>query len=347
MILPDHIRLSAWPENDLREVLTVKNYSRVSVLVDENTKNQCYPRLKQSLPAHQVITIPAGEQYKTIETCMQVWKAMTDQQLDRHSVLIVVGGGVAGDLGGFCASTFKRGIDFILIPTTLLAMADASIGGKVGVDLGYYKNQIGVFREPAYTILSTVFLNTLPEKELRSGFAEVIKHALISDKPLWDIIRVKSWKSQEWNSLVQHSATLKWRVVQHDPHEKGLRKILNAGHTIGHAIETHFLAKGQPVLHGEAIAAGLICESKIAAQKGLITRQDMQETSSYLLSVFGKLSLPEHPEEIAKLCYQDKKNKDNRVLMALLDGIGRARWDVEASMAEMVDSLTYYSSLHT
>ncbi|MCK6616231.1 MAG: 3-dehydroquinate synthase [Cyclobacteriaceae bacterium] len=347
MMLPDHIRVSAWPENDLSEFLVKRKYAQLAVLTDENTKTHCYPRVKDSLPQHRVITIPAGEQAKTIETCMHVWHAMTDQALDRHSVLIIIGGGVAGDLGGFCASTFKRGIDFILIPTTLLAMADASVGGKVGVDFGYYKNQIGVFREPVLTILSTVFLNTLPERELRSGFAEVIKHALISDKPLWDVIRGKPWQTQEWSRLVQHSATLKWQVVEQDPHEKGLRKILNAGHTIGHAVETYYLAKGQPLLHGEAVAAGLICESKIAAQKGLITVQEVQEISTYLLAAFGKLNLPERPEEIAQLCYQDKKNKDNKVLMALLNGIGRARWDVEVSMAEMVDSLTYYGSLHT
>lgn len=347
MRLPDHIRISSRPEDDLRELLAKKNYSRVSVLVDENTKTCCYPRLKNQLPVHQLIEIPAGESKKTIETCVQVWQAMTEQQLDRHSALIVVGGGIAGDLGGFCAATFKRGIDFILVPTTLLAMADASIGGKVGVDFGFYKNQVGIFREPAFTLISPVFLGSLPENELRSGFAEVVKHALISDKTLWDILRSKHWKANEWNSLVHHSATLKWLVVQQDPLEKGVRKILNAGHTIGHAIETWFLAKNQPVLHGEAIAAGLICESRIAFKKNLITAQELQEITSYLTSVYGNLNLSEPAGEIVKLCYHDKKNKGNSVLMALLGGIGRAHWDVAVSMDEMVDSLTYYGSLHT
>ncbi|MDL5050203.1 3-dehydroquinate synthase family protein [Oscillatoria amoena NRMC-F 0135] len=235
----------------------------------------------------------------------------------------------------------------MLVPTTLLAMADASIGGKLGVDFGFYKNQIGVFREPVLTLISDSFLNTLPEKELRSGFAEVIKHALISDASLWDLIRNKPWKTNEWNSLVGRSALLKWRVVQQDPQEKGMRKILNAGHTIGHAIETWFLADHNTILHGEAIAAGLICESKIACSKNLLTERELNDISRYLITVYGKLQLPDQAHEIVQLCYQDKKNKDNTVLMALLDGIGRARWDVEVSMDEMADSLTYYGSLHT
>jgi 3-dehydroquinate synthase len=347
MRLPDHIRISAWPESDLQEFLAKKNYSRISVLVDENTRSYCYPRLKDHLPPHSLIEIPAGEASKTIETCLVVWKAMTEHQLDRHSLLIIVGGGMAGDLGGFCASTYKRGIDFILVPTTLLAMADASIGGKVGVDFGFYKNHIGTFREPAFTLLSEVFLKTLPETELRSGFAEVVKHALISDKSLWDIIRSRPWNTSEWSILIGHSAALKWQVVQQDPIEKGLRKILNAGHTIGHAIETCYLASGWPILHGEAVAAGLVCESWIACKKNLITSTNLEEITNYLLTTFGQLVLPAPYHKIVQLCYQDKKNKDNKVLMALIEGIGRARWDVEVSMDEMVDSLAYYGSLHT
>ncbi|MFN3841256.1 MAG: 3-dehydroquinate synthase [Cyclobacteriaceae bacterium] len=347
MMLPDHIRISAWPENDLVEFITKKRYSQSCVLADTNTVIHCYPRLKPVLPAHKVIQIPAGESGKTIETCTQVWKALTDQKLDRHSVLIIIGGGVAGDLGGFCASTFKRGIDFILVPTTLLAMADASIGGKLGVDFGFYKNQLGVFREPVMNLISTSFLSTLPADELRSGFAEVVKHALISDAALWDLIRTKPWKNHDWDNLVRHSAALKYQVVQQDPLEKGIRKILNAGHTIGHAIETWFLTRQKPVLHGEAIAAGLICESFIAWKKNMLSQRELNEITGLLLPVFGKLNLPRQYEEIAGLCYQDKKNKGNTILMALLNGIGRARWDVEVSMDEMVDSLTYYGSLHT
>lgn len=347
MMLPDHIRISAWPENDLRYFLDQKKYSRVSLLADENTITCCYPRLKEHLPPHTIIQIPAGESAKTIETCTLVWKALTEQQFDRHSALIILGGGVAGDLGGFCASTFKRGIDFILLPTTLLAQADASIGGKLGVDFGFYKNQIGVFREPTLNLISTVFLDTLPERELRSGYAEVVKHALISDAALWDMIRNKLWKTNDWSSLVSHSAALKWRVVQQDPLEKGIRKMLNAGHTIGHAIESWFLTKGQPILHGEAIAAGLICESRISFKKNMLTDDELINIKDYLLPVFDKLDLPPQAKEVAELCYQDKKNKGNKVLMALLDGIGRARWDVEVSMDEMVDSLAYYCSLHT
>ena len=168
-----------------------KAYSKVGVLVDENTLTHCYPLLKQHLPDHFIIKTRSGEEEKNLATCSAIWQAMTDKTMDRHACLIVLGGGVLGDMGGFCASTYKRGIDFVLVPTTLLAQADASIGGKLGIDFNHYKNHIGVFRHPALTLLHSGFLKTLSEPELRSGFAEIIKHSLIADKALWEEISVK------------------------------------------------------------------------------------------------------------------------------------------------------------
>lgn len=347
MMLPENIRITAYPGNELRQFIAARKYSRVAVLADENTARFCYPVVADSLPNHSVIKIPAGEQHKTLQTCTGVWQAMTDQQLDRHAVLVVIGGGVAGDLGGFCAATYKRGIDFILLPTTLLAQADASIGGKLGIDFGYYKNHLGIFREPALNLISPGFLNTLPPHELRSGFAEIIKHALISDAALWELIRSKPWQQQDWERLVSHSAGFKADIVKQDPHEKGLRKILNAGHTIGHAIESWFLANKAPILHGEAVAAGLICEAWIAYKRHSLREEELNSITTCILPAFGKLSLAGDLSEIAKLCLQDKKNKDNTILMALLDRIGRARWDVTVMPDEIVDSLTYYRSLYT
>src|SRR5690606_28082281 len=233
-------------------------YSRVVVLVDEHTKALCYPRIAAGLPAHDVIVIPPGEEQKTIDTCVTIWDQMTALHLDRHAVVIVLGGGVLGDMGGFCAATYKRGIDFVLVPTTLLSLVDASIGGKLGIDFNNFKNHIGVFQLPALILLHDGFLATLTENELRSGYGEVVKHTLISDAAMWQRISRRTLAEQDWAALIHHSVTFKADVVTEDPREKGRRKILNAGHTVGHALESYFISSGRRILHGEAIAAGLV-----------------------------------------------------------------------------------------
>lgn len=347
-MLPEHIILSSRPGLDLQKFLLLKKYSGIAVLADENTVKHCYPTVKDYLPTHTLIQVKSGEEFKDLETCSVIWQEMTRAMLDRHSVLIILGGGVLGDMGGFCATTYKRGIDFILIPTTLLAQADASIGGKLGIDFQHFKNQIGTFHEPALTILHSGFLNTLAEQELRSGFAEVIKHALISDKALWNEIRSKDLKSQSWDDLLRKSAEFKYSIIQQDPHEKGLRKILNAGHTLGHALESFFLANDHKILHGEAIAAGLIAEAYLASKHQLLDDPSLNQITTYVFKIFGKLPLQENQlKEIARLCLQDKKNKGNSILCVLLNGIGRASWDKEISLGEIEDSLSFYRSLQT
>jgi 3-dehydroquinate synthase len=347
-MLSQNIVLTQNPGPDLQHFLSEKKYSHIAVLLDENTTTFCYSLLKNYLPAHTLIKIQSGEESKTIQSCTIIWQAMTDAKLDRHSALIIIGGGVLGDMGGFCAATYKRGIDFITVPTTLLAQADASVGGKLGIDFNHFKNHIGVFKEPALNLIYSGFLKTLPYNELRSGFAEVIKHALISDKDLWNQIRSKELKDQPWRELVPKSVEFKCSVVSEDPHEKGLRKILNAGHTVGHAIETYFLGKGDKILHGEAIAAGLIAEAHLAVKRKLLDAASLEEIQSYTLKIFGKLNIPENDlKEIAALCLQDKKNKGNRVLCVLPDGIGRAKYDVEISLDEIEECLAYYRLLQT
>lgn len=341
-----NIQLTQNPGPDLQKFLSEKKYSGIAVLTDENTVALCYSLVKDYLPAHTLIKVPGGEEAKTLPTCSIIWQAMTDAQLDRHAVLIIIGGGVLGDMGGFCAATYKRGIDFINLPTTLLAQADASIGGKLGIDFNHFKNHIGIFQEPALNLIYSGFLKTLSERELRSGFAEVIKHTLISDKKLWDEIRSKELKAQDWSTLVPKSVEFKSSVVREDPHEKGLRKILNTGHTVGHAIESYFLAKGNRILHGEAIAAGLIAEAYLGVKKGLLDEAGLKEIKDYILKVYGKLQIGKNQiPKIASLCLQDKKNKGNKVLCVLPDGIGRAKYDVEVSLGEIEDCLAYYSSL--
>ncbi len=347
-MLPETIRITSSPGPDLQRFLSKKNYSSVMVLTDENTHQYCYPLIKENLPPHTLLQVGSGEENKSLETCSSIWQAMTDANLDRHSVLIIVGGGVLGDMGGFCASTYKRGIDFILIPTTLLAQADASIGGKLGIDFNHFKNHIGVFKEPVLNLLHSGFLKTLPFSELRSGFAEILKHALISDKALWTEIISKGIADQPWDELLTKSAEFKYSVIQQDPTERGIRKILNAGHTIGHALESFYLAKGNKILHGEAIAAGLIAEAYLAVNLTLLNEEDLKIIATYIIREFGKLDVQQTEiKEIAKLCLQDKKNKGNSVLSALLDGIGKAKWDVEISLAEIEKCLSFYRLVQT
>ena len=343
--MTDNILFSADPGPDLKKFLEGKNYSKIAVLTDNNTALCCYPKLQQILPPHQKIEIASGEEHKTISTCEAIWTKMTDQEMDRHSVLIVIGGGVLGDMGGFCAATYKRGIDFILIPTTLLSQVDASIGGKLGIDFKHFKNHIGVFQTPVFTLLHSGFLNTLPEAEKRSGFAEVIKHALVADPHMWKEIQKKSIHDQPWDLLLKHSVDVKLKVVTQDPYEKGLRKILNAGHTIGHAIETYLLNANRKILHGEAVAVGLVCEGFLACEKGMLSQQAFEEIHQYILTVFGKVKFESGEEEaIAKLTTQDKKNKANKILCVLLEGIGKARWDCEVKPEEVKRALAFYRS---
>lgn len=343
--MTDNILFSSDPGSDLKEFLQQKSYSKTAVLTDEHTGKHCYPRLKDVLPVHEKIEIPSGEEHKNIATCEAIWEKMTDWEMDRHSVLIIVGGGVLGDMGGFCAATYKRGIDFILIPTTLLSQVDASIGGKLGVDFRHFKNHIGVFKTPAFTLLHSGFLSTLPEAEVRSGFAEVIKHALISDAAAWTQIQNHSLSDQPWEMLLPHSVNVKLKVVMADPYEKGLRKTLNAGHTIGHAVETFLLQENRKILHGEAVAVGLVCEAFLARERNMLTQEELEGIHRYILRIFGKVQLDTGDDEaIAKLTSQDKKNKGNKILCVLLDGIGSARWDCEIRQEEVKRALAFYRS---
>jgi len=322
-----------------------KSYSSVAVLADPNTAQYCYPVVKASLPPHTLITIPAGEENKNLSTCQIVWENLTTLKADRHSMLLILGGGVLGDLGGFCAATYKRGIDFVLMPTTLLAQVDASVGGKLGIDFQNYKNHIGVFCNPVTTLICPDFLKSLPERELRSGFAEIIKHCLISDSGMWDMLRKKSLADQDWNILIRHSVAFKKMVVENDPKESGLRKILNFGHTVGHAVESYFLDSGNRIFHGEAIAIGMHCESYIAWKKNLLSKDELDEISAYLKLVYAKVDLPSVRKPILDLMSQDKKNKGNKILMALTKGIGEAVWDVDVNAEEIEASLDYYQSI--
>ena len=297
----------------LKEFISNNEYSQIGLLLDENTKKLCYPLVKDALPDPPLIQVKAGEEHKNLETCVRVWQQLTEFAFDRHSLLIILGGGVLGDLGGFCSATFKRGIDFLLIPTTLLSQVDASIGGKLGIDFQNYKNHIGLFEEPVGTFISTTFLKTLPERELRSGFAEVVKHCLISDATMWDKVRSQSLANQHWEELIGHSVAFKHSVIQRDPKESGLRKILNFGHSVGHAVEGQFLASSRPIFHGEAVAIGMITEAFIGFKKGLLSDAELSQITRYLGQIFGHIKLPRKGNDLLERMKQDKKNQGKRI----------------------------------
>ena len=309
------------------------DYSTLAIMVDENTKEYCLPLLLTQLPALSnslIIEIKSGEENKNLSACSLIWEELSKHNFDRNSLLINFGGGVIGDMGGFAASTYKRGIDFIQIPTTLLAMADASVGGKLGVDFSGLKNQIGLFKNPKSVLIYPKFLKTLAENQLNSGFAEIVKHALIADANLWNQLQETSFSDTDWEDIIIRSVQLKNKIILDDPFEKNTRKKLNFGHTFGHAIESYYLEKGTPILHGEAVFLGVILELELSN----ITRQEKSEIKNFILSNFA---LPHCPSksEIAKYLTNDKKNKSKKINFSLLSQIGNCSIDNLFSIDEL------------
>jgi len=345
-MLPDNVVVTDQAGKDLSHFLEDRTFTKIGVLVDENTLNFCYPLLQDILPAHHLIEIESGEENKNLESCISIWAQLTKKGFDRKSLLINLGGGVIGDMGGFCAATFKRGIQFINLPTTLLAQVDASIGGKLGIDFQSYKNHIGIFQDPEIVYIYPDFIHTLPERELRSGFAEVIKHALIADTNYWKQIMINDFADQDWEAHIIHSIQVKQRIVDEDPREIGIRKILNFGHTLGHAVESHFLAKGDSkLLHGEAIAVGMIAEAFLSRRKCGLKNEEMLDVKAYLTDVFGRVELGLHdiPAIIEKTSH-DKKNTGGKINFTLLESIGLALYDVPVDPEEMEEALLFYNS---
>ena len=294
------------------------SYSKIAILVDENTFKYCYPKLTRILDLdHDIITIVSGEENKTIETCNYVWDKLRFCGFDRDSLLISLGGGVIGDLGGFVASTYKRGIDFLQIPTTLVAMVDASIGGKVGVNLDSHKNYIGSFYNPVSVLVFPEFLDTLPIEHIKSGMVEVIKHCLISSKDSWYELIGIDIDSLDLEEVIIRSLEIKNKIVLSDPFEDGDRRKLNFGHTFGHAIESYYLSKKNIVSHGEAVALGIILESEMS----LISISEKKEIKEYILSNFQLPHLPPK-KDLIQFMKGDKKNFSGKINFSLLNEIG-------------------------
>lgn len=334
----------------INEFIDSISYSSVFILVDENTEQNCLPILLDNLITKlpiEIISIEAGEENKNIQTCSGVWEALSELGADRKSLLINLGGGVITDLGGFVASTFKRGIDFINIPTTLLSMVDASVGGKTGVDLGALKNQVGLIINPQMVLVDTHYLKTLPKDEYRSGYAEMLKHGLIQDNTYWEILA--DYKQISTEGIIEHihnSVAIKNKIVLEDPLEDGLRKILNYGHTLGHAIESYCLTteNKNKLLHGEAIAIGMILEARIASQLTGLSREECDEIKQVFNSIYPKVNFNEHEiKEILALLKFDKKNSHGIIKFALIESIGKAVIDIEVPNELLEASFNYYA----
>ena len=346
-MIPDNVLVSENMGQDLRVFLSASSYSKVGVLVDENTETYCLPHIIEVMGDHWLIRIASGEEKKNIATCEQIWGALTEASFDRKSLLINLGGGVIGDMGGFCAATYKRGIDFVNLPTTLLSQVDASVGGKLGIDFHGLKNHIGSFQDPRKILVYPEFLHTLSKAELRSGYAEIIKHCLIADADHWRKISKESLEEQDWKTHVIHSIGIKAAIVEQDPYERGLRKLLNFGHTIGHAIESTFLETENKLLHGEAIAIGMICESYLSTKKAGLPETDLEEIVAYIREIYGLHEIGKNYfDEIVKLCGQDKKNLGNVINCTLLKRIGEGMIDIPISTGEVLDSIFYYNHLN-
>lgn len=319
---------------------TISEASKVFILTDENVFPFWLPEVAHWLHCDAAIeiVIKPGEQHKNLQTVQRIWKTLMKHHADRNAMLVNLGGGVITDLGGFAASTYKRGIKFINIPTTLLAMVDAAIGGKTGIDFGGGKNQIGTFAEAEVVIIDPVFLETLPERELHSGMAEMIKYGFIADANLLNI------NSENYQQYITRCGEIKRGIVAQDPTEKGLRKILNFGHTIGHAIESHCLTTDYPLLHGEAVALGMLGALWLSVKQcGLDEKvlQDYEKQLPMLLSE-AELNLTEADvEPILDYLALDKKNKGEKPQFVLLEAVGKPVRDVEVELSLIKQALEY------
>jgi len=336
-------------KKSLQEFLQKNSYSKIFVLTDNNTSVHCLPLIESTLGGFSwsSISISAGEQHKNIKTCQSIWQQMMEAGADRKALTINLGGGVIGDMGGFCASTFKRGMDFIQIPTTLLSQVDASIGGKLGIDFMQIKNSIGLFQNPQAVLIDPTFLSTLPFAEIRSGFAEIIKHSLIADINQWkQICQIRDIATVNWAPIITPSLLIKKRVVEEDPFEHGLRKALNFGHTIGHAIEGHALESDHPLLHGEAIAIGMICETFLSHRMLGLSKTALESVSRYLLSVYDPYPLQKknYPAYF-QLMKNDKKNEDGKINFSLINPLGEAVVNQTCGKELIEESLDYYNGL--
>lgn len=334
----------------LNEYIKTNNFSSIFVLVDSNTHKYCLPHflnyLKIDLPI-EIIEIEPGEIHKTIHTCSEVWNAISELGADRKSLMINLGGGVITDLGGFVACTFKRGIKYINVPTSLLAMVDASVGGKTGVDLGTLKNQIGVISSGDLVLIDSNFLKTLPENQFNSGIAEMLKHGLITSDDYWNKMVSYLNDGENLDELIYESIQIKSNVVAEDPNEEGLRKTLNFGHTLGHAIESYFLnsTRKKELLHGEAIAAGMILATFISYKQLSFPIEKLNKIKETIIKLFKRIEFAESDyKRIMELMKYDKKNHHGNIYFVLLNDIGKPELDCIVDNDLIIEAFKFYQT---
>ena len=345
--MKQRIIISKHLKTELAKAIAECEHDRIFVLVDETTNKLCWSLVKDylCLKDAQTIIIGATDRRKNLDTLVHVWESLQQGKATRHSLLINLGGGMVTDLGGFAASTYKRGINFINIPTTLLAMVDASVGGKTGINFGGLKNEIGVFSDAEFVLLDTNWLRTLDKENIRSGYAEMLKHGLIADETRWaELINFNLAQPdlRQLASMLDKSVHIKERIVTEDPHEKGIRKALNLGHTFGHAFES-WAMKRQPVLHGYAVAFGLIAELYLATTQTDFPTERMHQTVNFIRSYYGSLPITcnDYPELI-ELMHHDKKNRGNEINVTLLGGIGDIRIDQTITEEDIKEALDFF-----
>ena len=345
--MKQRIIISKQLQTDLAKAIAECEHDRIFVLVDETTNKLCWSLVKDylCLKDAQTIIIGATDRRKNLDTLVHVWESLQQGKATRHSLLINLGGGMVTDLGGFAASTYKRGINFINVPTTLLAMVDASVGGKTGINFGGLKNEIGVFNDAEFVLLDTNWLRTLDEENIRSGYAEMLKHGLIADETMWaELINfnIAQPNLHQLAFMLDKSVRIKERIVTEDPHEKGIRKALNLGHTFGHAFES-WAMKRQPVLHGYAVAFGLIAELYLATTQTDFPTERMHQTVNFIRSYYGSLPITcnDYPELI-ELMHHDKKNRGNEINVTLLGGIGDIRIDQTITEEDIKEALDFF-----
>lgn len=337
-MIPEYLTFAEDIRIALEDFLSHHNFTQVGVVVDEHTEKHCLPLL--ALPDEtKIFRVKAGEKHKNLESCQQLWEAMTRAKFDRGSLLLNLGGGVIGDMGGFCAATYQRGIAFAQVPTTLLSQVDASIGGKLGIDFQGYKNHIGLFQLPQQVFVSTQFYETLPVRELHSGWIELLKHGLIGDARLWEKAFAKDPKTISL-SLLQQAIAVKGRIAHEDPREKGIRKTLNFGHTIGHAVESFMLESKSPWLHGEAIAFGIVAAAYLSTKMSDLSQEDLRKITDTM-----RPYIPEHTwsaneiATISKRTLLDKKNRGGIIQMVLLETIGKAVFDIPVQPQDIKEAI--------
>lgn len=345
--MKQRVIISRHLKTELAKAIAECEHDRIFVLVDETTNKLCWSLVKDylCLKDAQTIIIGATDRRKNLDTLVHVWESLQQGKATRHSLLINLGGGMVTDLGGFAASTYKRGINFINIPTTLLAMVDASVGGKTGINFGGLKNEIGIFNDAEFVLLDTNWLRTLDEENIRSGYAEMLKHGLIADDTMWaELINFNLAQPnlRQLASMLNKSVRIKERIVTEDPHEKGIRKALNLGHTFGHAFES-WAMKRQPVLHGYAVAFGLIAELYLATTRTDFPTERMRQTVNFIRAYYGSLPITcnDYPELI-ELMHHDKKNHGNEINVTLLGGIGDIRIDQTITEEDIKEALDFF-----